>query len=319
MIGSTSTTPTTRTEPAAFLRFLLSIEEGTIMRPLRFPAPSSPTRPGIASCQPVRREAPSTSGRTRPSFLGATFFAFLMLKVGTFSHVQIMDSRRNLTPPFFNTEKPYPIVPSFERYFFPRKPNRRSMLPDSWVRLRPDLSGRRLGSYGFPIQVRVHDEVCVVTGSGLARDVAHLIPVKYQTWFETQVMPDFISPGNGIDDAGNGIALRRDIHAIFDDLDICFVPKHSHWACHVTSLDPSQELVDLYHNISLQPFRGVWLEFLFARFAMNVFRHSDFMTRSLPGTVSLVHTDDYGTLETRQVDNDWIKSRQALLGLRRPL
>ena len=42
---------------------------------------------GFLSYQSVRREAPSTSGRTGPWLLGATSSAFPMLNVNAFSHV----------------------------------------------------------------------------------------------------------------------------------------------------------------------------------------------------------------------------------------
>ena len=183
------------------------------------------------------------------------------------------------------------------------------------MRVRPEIFHPTIGSYGFPSQVQGRDGSCVVTGSGLALNAAHLVPVAYSEWFERNNMLKFIQ-GNDIHDYRNGITLRKDVHAIFDALDICFVPKNSHWTCHVSSSRPGQELVDLYHNLCVRIFQDVCLEFLFARFAMTVFRHSYFMKLSRPGKVSLVYADNYGTLETQEADSDWIKSRQVFLGLR---
>ena len=50
---------------------------------------------------------------------------------------------------------------------------------------------------------------------------------------------------------------------------------------------------------------------------MTVFRHPCFMENSHPGKISLVYIGDPGTLETREADRDWIKSRQIFLCIRR--
>ena len=95
-----------------------------------------------------------------------------------------------------------------------------------------------------------------MTGSGLALNAAHLVLVAYSEWFERNNMFHFVG-ANGIQDYWNSITLRKDVHAIFHALDICFVPNNSHWTCHVSSLRPGQELMDLYHNLCVRLFQDV--------------------------------------------------------------
>ncbi|KAK3077078.1 hypothetical protein LTS18_011261, partial [Coniosporium uncinatum] len=62
-----------------------------------------------------------------------------------------------------------------------------------------------------------------------------------------------------IDDVRNAILLRSDIHKFFDDKRIAFVPKPSEslpstsaLVVHVCIPGNTNELIDLYHNRSLQ-------------------------------------------------------------------
>ena len=72
----------------------------------------------------------------------------------------------------------------------------------------------------------------------------------------------------------NVIALREDVHTLWDRMYFSFVPKLTSddtyaWVIHVHK--PSQEMHALYHNLQLQPLAGIRHEFLLARFAWDIY------------------------------------------------
>jgi hypothetical protein len=69
----------------------------------------------------------------------------------------------------------------------------------------------------------------------------------------------------------NAILLRAGIHKIFDEKRLLLIPKNSSFVVHVLARGSTSELVNLYHNVQLQPLTGVAIEYLFARFAWTIF------------------------------------------------
>lgn len=61
---------------------------------------------------------------------------------------------------------------------------------------------------------------------------------------------------------------------------------------HVTARGPSFELTSLYHNVTLQPFVGMAIQYLFARFAWTVFAQSiNFVQQGLKRSLC-IHVSD---------------------------
>ena len=72
-----------------------------------------------------------------------------------------------------------------------------------------------------------------------------------------------------IDDARNAILLRSDVHKFFDDKRLAFVLKPSATSPSTTTLvvhifipNSASELINLYHNRSLQQLTGISVEYL---------------------------------------------------------
>jgi hypothetical protein len=75
---------------------------------------------------------------------------------------------------------------------------------------------------------------------------------------------------NSTDNTRNVLLLRSDLHHLFDQGRLVFVPKGGAWVVHILSGRPDGELAALYHNVRLQPLSELSVEFLFARFAWTV-------------------------------------------------
>lgn len=98
----------------------------------------------------------------------------------------------------------------------------------------------------------------------------------------------------------NAICLRSDIHGIFDQKRFVLVPKRSEsptFVIHVL-VDNSPDLVDLYHNVSLQPLYDISVEYLLARFAWSIFSYTaPFFAQGLDRILTLVTAGASKTME----------------------
>ncbi|KAK3045976.1 hypothetical protein LTR09_012502 [Extremus antarcticus] len=161
---------------------------------------------------------------------------------------------------------PYPVVPSFRHWCFP------SHLPEGW-------SSAGIGVLRSHQDVRARDESCLVTRHGLVTSVAHIVPAAEGDWFRANEMFRFrtYTPEGQpiIDRPENLLLLRQDLHFAWDRMDFSLLPKQNtggswEWTlhAHTFSLD---ELHTLYHNRVLHPIKGVSRQFLFARFAWDIF------------------------------------------------
>ena len=131
--------------------------------------------------------------------------------------------------------------------------------------------------------VRGRDECCRMTGTIDACEVAHIIPKKENEWFMRNSMDDYSGAAiGGINDAGNMLLLRSDMHKTFDALRWVIVPKTTYETDGTEKgipkpqlvfhlIDPSPQLAALYHNVPLGEVRGLCKEYLLARFALAVF------------------------------------------------
>ncbi|EOD47903.1 hypothetical protein UCRNP2_5350 [Neofusicoccum parvum UCRNP2] len=171
-------------------------------------------------------------------------------------------------------DPPYPVCPRFSDWRFPHH-----RLPPSWAALSVDVDLVPLRSQ-LSAAISARDGTCRISAHGEGVELAHLVPRSEDEWFHRNGMGQYISDpscaaASAIDDPANILLLRADIHYIFDRRRFVLVPRphavddSSVPAVHV--LAPSPELVALYHNVPLQPLRGVAAEFLFARFAWSIF------------------------------------------------
>ncbi|KAH7118488.1 hypothetical protein EDB81DRAFT_667826 [Dactylonectria macrodidyma] len=166
----------------------------------------------------------------------------------------------------------YPIVPSFDNFRCP------SSLPPSWS---DDSSA--------PIQTTLthdvgkRDQTCRITGSLIPNETAHIIPAAQSDWWVRNNMFAYTRP-QSFDTrcASNTILLRRDLHKMWDDHHFCIVPKAGEWVVHMLWDCPTVELQDEYHNLELQPLRGVSRYFLLCRFALATLSHSVFLNQLIP-------------------------------------
>ena len=87
-----------------------------------------------------------------------------------------------------------------------------------------------------------------------------------------------VSTTNPTTDVANLIALREDLHSIFDQRFFVLVPKGC--AFHVHFLVLTEDLGPIYHNREVRDLTSVVSpEFIFTRFAWAIFRYSPGFTR----------------------------------------
>lgn len=182
---------------------------------------------------------------------------------------------------FFHVESttnsdPYPIVPNFRSWKFPH-----DNLPSLWQESAQNPAA---------IEPRTATETCRLTNKRLACETAHIIPVAEKIWFADNEMDQYGELGGRTgqdvaDSPGNCLRLRRDVHILWDGLFFSIVPKESRsnapdgahdgaydgpaWRVH--SMVHDEELYQDYHNRSTESLSGRAVEYLYARFAWNIF------------------------------------------------
>jgi hypothetical protein len=119
-----------------------------------------------------------------------------------------------------------------------------------------------------------------------------------------------------VDDAQNAILLRSDVHTIFDQKRFAVIPKSSTLVVHITAPGSSLELINLYHNVSLQPLVGVAIHYILARFAWTIFAQSiNFIQQGLKRSLCIYIGDgetsikDFSGEQCRQLFTSGPKSR----------
>ena len=194
-------------------------------------------------------------------------------------------------------ENPYAIVPTFRAWSFPH-----SNLPPLWaesIQASSPTYGRFYAPSNFSMAVISQNITCRMSGFAEGTEAAHLCPRSEIEWSQRNRMSTYNTyfglPADRIlDDTANALLLRQDLHTQFDAHKFVFVPKKGADTVSSTSvvthlLEPIQELGLLHHNVQLKPIVNVLPEFLFARFALAIFRFSEqFLTggvdRNIIGT-----------------------------------
>ncbi|WPG98216.1 Hypothetical protein R9X50_00100300 [Acrodontium crateriforme] len=174
-----------------------------------------------------------------------------------------------------DTNEPFPIVPNFRSWHFPHR-----NMPSLW-RAASQNDGSGVWHSGLPLTSTAL-ESCRVTKKTLEVDDAHIIPVQEKPWFALNEMGKYagISSRSGetvADGSLNKIGLRCDGHRLWDKLYYTIVAREGAYgsdetvAWYTQAITDGQELIEDWHGKRLQSLTGRPPEYLFARFAWNIF------------------------------------------------
>lgn len=128
------------------------------------------------------------------------------------------------------------------------------------------------------VQLR-DNHTCRLSGHAGVNEVAHLIPQAWSSWCLSRGMTQY-GKCNGQE---NALLLRNDLHYAFDDDNFAFVPRNiksssvaaredteTVLVAHIVGTGCRPQVVELYHDVQLQPLHGVRVEFVYCRFALAV-------------------------------------------------
>ncbi|EFY91834.1 hypothetical protein MAC_02119 [Metarhizium acridum CQMa 102] len=187
----------------------------------------------------------------------------------------------------------YPVVPSFDNFSCPPE------LPESWCEKVAPIEQSSVDDVGK------RDQICRVTGSSLPNENAHIIPQAQSDWWQRNSMFAFtVNADQGFDTKcpDNTILVRRDTHKMWDDHRFAIVPKAGKWVSHVLWNSATVELEEEYHNLELQPLRGVSRYFLLCRFALAILSKSAFLSQGVPRR--LITVSESGSTRVRSMSAD---------------
>ncbi|KAF8514801.1 hypothetical protein BDD12DRAFT_116191 [Trichophaea hybrida] len=171
----------------------------------------------------------------------------------------------------------YPVCPDFRSWAFPHQhfptlePWNHSNVP-----LDEEIREYNVAPSAASASVKSRDKRCKISDYADALESAHLIPREESIWYKSNRMGQYadnpVSTTNPTTDVANLIALRDDLHSIFDQRFFVLVPKGS--AFHVHFLVLTKDLGPIYHNREVRGLTSVVSpEFIFARFAWAIFRY----------------------------------------------
>ncbi|KAF4490457.1 HNH endonuclease domain containing protein, partial [Fusarium agapanthi] len=196
----------------------------------------------------------------------------------------------------------YPIVPSFDNFQCPRE------LPESWL---GELAPIEPGVYR---DARERDNGCRITGSSLPTELAHIIPQAQSEWWQKNLMYTYVANPDESFDAkcpDNTLLLRCDMHKMWDDNRFAILPKAGGWYTHMLLNSNTTELEQEYHNLQLQPLRGVSRHFLFCRFAFAILAKSAFLRQRIRRKLVILD-DRSGSSKVREMSVDEYKELISL-------
>ncbi|RPD73937.1 hypothetical protein L226DRAFT_535839, partial [Lentinus tigrinus ALCF2SS1-7] len=166
----------------------------------------------------------------------------------------------------------YPVVDDFEQWRFPRKE-----LHTSWITERA-FSTRYDGFSASAMSEAVgnfDDPCCIVTGfkSRKSCDTAHICPKDHVDWFEANDLSYYTYNSlAGVDDIGNVICLRSDVHRFLDGHGFLIYPTDTTGNSFMAYVidDTEADYVDLLHRRLLEVPDRVFAQLLYARFAYTI-------------------------------------------------
>ena len=206
-----------------------------------------------------------------------------------------------------NHHEPHAIFPSFADWIFPHDalPSDFETTPLTGLMLAPrDASS-------FSVAVAERDGTCRLSFYKDCIESAHLVPKEEAEWFRSNAMTRYNRKKNlpriyTLDDAGNGIALRRDIHFSFDSKSFAIVPKDGKWVAHF--FDLTDDYGPEHHNQPIELMQEVSPAFLLARLAWTIFPLLDaFVTRGVPRVLQYrTKVDGQYSTETKKLSPEQI-------------
>lgn len=168
----------------------------------------------------------------------------------------------------------YAIVPNFRTWRFPHE-----ALPPLWQQAG-ESDGNARSQFNFSSEL-LTTESCRISQKRLACESSHIIPASEKPWFASNEMDEYgkLSGRTGeavVDSLWNQLRLKRDAHWLWDNLRFSIVPREDSlgageviWFTQMMVED--EELYSDWHRIRLQPLMGRAPEFLYARFAWDIF------------------------------------------------
>ena len=211
-----------------------------------------------------------------------------------------------------NHPDPYAIAPSFVDWVFPHP-----ALPPVFMSTPLTPFHRAPGAASsFTVAVAQRDGSCRLSFYHDCIESAHLVPREEADWFEVNSMSKYnrnkmLSGEFFLDDAGNGVAFRRDIHFSFDQKNFAIVPKDGKWVVHFFRL--TDEYGPKYHNQPIELLRGVSPAFILARLAWTIFPLLEqFLRHRLPRVFRYrVRVDGNNSTETKRLSADELVGRRG--------
>ncbi|KAI0806588.1 hypothetical protein C8Q74DRAFT_1223058 [Fomes fomentarius] len=178
----------------------------------------------------------------------------------------------------------YDIVANFASWTFPES------LPTHWCR---DIAPGELieaslwprGSLQMSDGVKALDQRCIITKYARSCENAHLVPSAQKDWFYSNDMEQHsLSELAGISDVGNGVSLRSDVRACLDRCGFVFYPVGGRYVAYFVSHE-ELEYAALFHRQFVSMHARVAAQFIYARFALNIFGRLPprWSSRSTPG------------------------------------
>lgn len=172
------------------------------------------------------------------------------------------------------SDAPYPIVANFRAWEFPH-----DALPQLWQ----DASSRVLEAGQSPSRELdlVAGESCRITTNRLACEDAHIIPSSEKSWFTSNEMDQYgqISGRSGdtvADTWVNKMRLQAQAHRLWDTYAFSIVPRRliaesDEVSWYTQMLNEDDELERDWHCTKVQPLQGRACQFLYARYAFDIF------------------------------------------------
>ncbi|GJE89431.1 HNH endonuclease [Phanerochaete sordida] len=178
-----------------------------------------------------------------------------------------------------SAEATWPVVGTFDAWRFPDR------IPSRWsAAIAPNITFPSASASAYSPErmagaVLARDRRCILTGFERSLESCYIVPQSEAQWFSANRMwlymrhnvdnatrfgPDLVN------DAPNGLTLRRDIRMEFDAGAFAFVVKGDGVVCYY--LAPSTQYPELYHNVGVAVPVDVPPELLYARFALAVVR-----------------------------------------------
>ncbi|KAM0800620.1 hypothetical protein BDR22DRAFT_775894, partial [Usnea florida] len=190
----------------------------------------------------------------------------------------------------------YPIYLSFAHWQFPHND-----LPEAYTHSAPSSSlagALTLVVSNSTPEVMNRDRRCVVSRRLNLKEKAHLCPKQEKDWFTKNHMRSYIQnhytdPDDAIDHPSNAVAMREELHTVFDQKIFVFMWKENAWTTHF--LRPTYEFGEEYHSKSVTINSGVSTQFLLARLAWAVFPLAkQFLVSGLNRWITMCSVDKSG-------------------------